>query len=147
MTIEMDSLRSAFSGRIILPADADYDEARATFNATIDRRPAAIVRPHATAEVAAAVRWARDAGLRIAVRGGGHSVAGHGVADGALTIDLRKMQEIHVDPIARRARHSVRGGPRSGSRTSGTGRGRDTRGAAPGAGPRSCELTTPDRRR
>ena len=110
MTIEMDSLRSAFSGRIILPADADYDEARATFNATIDRRPAAIVRPHATAEVAAAVRWARDAGLRIAVRGGGHSVAGHCVAEGALTIDLSEMREIRVDPFRRCA--SVGGGSR-----------------------------------
>ena len=110
MTIEMDSLRSTFSGEIILPADAAYDEARATFNATIDRRPAAIVRPHSTAEVSGAVRWARDTGLQIAVRGGGHSVAGHGVADGALTIDLRKMHEIHVDPIARRAR--VGGGAR-----------------------------------
>ncbi len=110
MTIEMDSLRSTFSGEIILPADAAYDEARATFNATIDRRPAAIVRPRSTAEVSAAVRWARDTGLQLAVRGGGHSVAGHGVAEGALTIDLREMHEIHVDPIARRAR--VGGGAR-----------------------------------
>ena len=110
MTIEMDSLRSTFSGEIILPADAAYDEARATFNATIDRRPAAIVRPRSTAEVSAAVRWARDTGLQLAVRGGGHSVAGHCVAEGALTIDLRKMLEIRVDPIARRAR--VGGGAR-----------------------------------
>ena len=110
MTIEMDSLRSTFSGEIILPADADYEDSRATFNAMIDRRPAAIVRPRSAAEVSAAVRWARDTGLRIAVRGGGHSVAGHCVAEGALTIDLRKMHEIHVDPIARRAR--VGGGAR-----------------------------------
>ena len=110
MTIEMDSLRSAFSGEIILPADADYEDSRATFNAMIDRRPAAIVRPRSTAEVSAAVRWARDTGIRIAVRGGGHSVAGHCVAEGALTIDLREMHEIHVDPIAQRAR--VGGGAR-----------------------------------
>ena len=110
MTIKIDSLRRTISGEVILPADATYDEARATFNATNDRRPAAIVRPRSTAEVAAAIRWARDAGLRVAVRGGGHSVAGHGVADGALTIDLREMHEIRVDPVARRAR--VGGGAR-----------------------------------
>ena len=90
--VRMDALRSAVSADVVLPDDAGYDEARATFNATIDRRPAAIVMPRSTADVAAAVRWARDAGLPIAVRGGGHNVAGHAVADGALVVDLRSMR-------------------------------------------------------
>ena len=66
-----DALRTALSCEVILDADEGFDEARAIFNATIDRRPVAIVRPRSTDEVVAAVRWARDAGLPIAVRGGG----------------------------------------------------------------------------
>ena len=105
MTIDVriDALRSAFSGDVVLPADAGYDEARSTFNGTIDRRPAAVVRPRSTDDVVAAVRWARDAGLPIAVRGGGHSVAGHATADEALVIDLRLIREVVVDPARRRA--------------------------------------------
>jgi FAD/FMN-containing dehydrogenase len=103
-----DTARLAFADRAILPGDPDYDDARTTFNATIDRRPAAIVRPSSTADVVAAVRLARDSGLTIAVRGGGHSVAGHATADGALVIDLRLLREVVVDPVRRRA--SVGGG-------------------------------------
>jgi FAD/FMN-containing dehydrogenase len=97
-----DALRTALSCEVILDADEGFDEARAIFNATIDRRPIAIVRPRSTDEVVAAVRWARDAGLPIAVRGGGHNVAGHAVADGSLVIDLRRCRDISVDPAARR---------------------------------------------
>ena len=99
-----DEARTAFPGGWILPDDRDYDEARSTFNATIDRRPAVVIRPTSTAEVAAAVRWARDEGLPIAVRGGGHNVAGHATADGAAVIDLRHLREVVVDPERRRVR-------------------------------------------
>jgi FAD/FMN-containing dehydrogenase len=97
-----DVLRTALACEVILDADDDFDEARSIFNATIDRRPVAIVRPRSAEEVATAVRWARDAGVPIAVRGGGHNVAGHAVADGSLVIDLRRCREIVVDPVKRR---------------------------------------------
>jgi FAD/FMN-containing dehydrogenase len=83
--------------------DPGYDEARISFNGMIDRRPAVIVQPSSSAGVSTAVRWARDAGLPIAIRGGGHSVAGHAIADGALGIDLRLMRDVTVDPARRRA--------------------------------------------
>ena len=99
-----DQARAAFPGGWILPDDSDYDEARSTFNGTIDRRPAVVIRPRSTAEVVAAVRWARDEGLPIAVRGGGHNVAGHATADDAAVIDLRHLREVVVDPERRRVR-------------------------------------------
>ena len=80
---------------------AGYDEARKTFNGTIDKRPAVIVPCRSTDDVVAAVRSARAAGLPIAVRGGGHGVAGHAVADGALVVDLREMRHVEVDPERR----------------------------------------------
>jgi FAD/FMN-containing dehydrogenase len=97
-----DAVRAALACEVILPADEGYDEARAIFNATIDRRPAAIVRPRSTDEVVAAVRWAREADLPIAVRGGGHNVAGHAAAEGSLVVDLRNCREIALDAAARR---------------------------------------------
>jgi FAD/FMN-containing dehydrogenase len=99
-----DEARAAFPGGWILPDDTDYDEARSTFNGTIDRRPAVVIRPTTTEEVAAAVRWARGEGLPIAVRGGGHNVAGHATADDAAVIDLRHLREVVVDPERRRVR-------------------------------------------
>ncbi|MEA2608673.1 MAG: hypothetical protein QOJ75_916, partial [Chloroflexota bacterium] len=100
----LDALRSTIECDLVLPEDAGYDDARTTFNATIDRRPTVIVMPRSTRDVAAAVTWARDAGLPIAVRGGGHNVAGHAVADDALVIDLRLMRDAVVDPARRRVR-------------------------------------------
>src|SRR5438094_165294 len=108
MDVAAGGLRGTIAGEVILPADSGYDEARSTFNATIDRRPYAIVRPRTTADVVAAVRWARDTDLPIAVRGGGHSVAGHAVADAALVIDLRLMRKVVVDPARKQVR--VQGG-------------------------------------
>ena len=102
--ITTDEARAAFPGGWILPGDADYDEARSTFNGTIDRRPAVVIRPTTTDEVSAAVRWARSEELAIAIRGGGHNVAGHATADDAAVIDLRHMREVVVDPERRRAR-------------------------------------------
>jgi FAD/FMN-containing dehydrogenase len=106
MTTEprLAALRRAFSGEVIEPSDPGFDEARSTFNATVDRRPDVVVRPDSTEDVAAAVRWARDAGLPIAIRGGGHNVAGHATADGAIVVDLCRLRRVVVDPVARRAR-------------------------------------------
>jgi FAD/FMN-containing dehydrogenase len=92
------------TGSVLMPGDAAYDEARQTFNGTIDKRPAVIVQCRSTIDVVAAVRSARAHGLPIAVRGGGHSVAGHAVADGALVVDLRQMRRVEVDPERRIAR-------------------------------------------
>ena len=87
-------------GRIILPADADYDQARAVYNAMIDRRPAAVLRCRDVADVIAGVRFAATHGVALAVRGGGHNAAGLGVADDALVLDLADMHSTTVDPAA-----------------------------------------------
>ncbi len=97
----VDRLRASLRDRVTTPADAGYDAARATFNATVGRRPSVIVRVRTIKDVVAAVVAAGDLGLPIAVRGGGHSVAGHGMADGALVVDLRDRREVAVDPATR----------------------------------------------
>jgi len=108
-TVPLDGLRSGFTGEILTAEDgARYDEARAVYNAMFDRRPAVIARPRSTDEVVAALAFARRAGLRVAVRGGGHSVAGYSTVDDGIVIDLGAMRAVHVDPAARRAR--VQGG-------------------------------------
>jgi FAD/FMN-containing dehydrogenase len=89
---------------VIHPEDARYDAARQTFNGTIDHRPAVIVTCRSTDGVVAAVRAARSVGLPIAVRGGGHGVAGHAMAEGAFVVDLREMRSVTVDPEGRRAK-------------------------------------------
>jgi FAD/FMN-containing dehydrogenase len=91
----------SFPSSAILPDHPAYDEHRRSFNGALDRRPAVIVPCTTTGEVVAAVRAARAAALPIAVRGGAHSVAGHGFADGALVVSLAAMREIRVDPDAR----------------------------------------------
>ncbi|MFE9659347.1 FAD-binding protein [Streptomyces sp. NPDC005955] len=97
-------LRRQFTGTVITPDDQGYDEARALYNGMIDRRPAVIAQCDGTADVAAAVRAARAADLPIAVRGGGHSVAGTASVDDGLVVDLRPMRGVRVDPDARTAR-------------------------------------------
>jgi len=99
-----DALRGQVIGSVLSPSDAGYEEARRVHNGLIDRRPALVARCHGTADIQAAVRFAREHNLEIAVRGGGHNVAGNAVCDGGLMIDLSPMRAVHVDPRARRAR-------------------------------------------
>ena len=96
-----DALRAQLDGDLVTPDDAGYDEARAIFNAMHDRRPALIARCTSTADVVAAVNHGREAGLEIAVRGGGHSVAGQSTCEGGLVIDLGGLSAIAVDPGAK----------------------------------------------
>src|SRR5438105_155156 len=93
-------LTPTFSGQLVQPTDAAYDEARRVHNGLIDKRPALIARCHGAADVADAVKLARTLGLEIAVRGGGHNVAGKATVDRGLMIDLLPMKGIHVDPQA-----------------------------------------------
>jgi len=98
-----DRLYTEFRGQLISPGDDEYDAARQVWNGAIDRRPALIARPSGTRDVATAVRFAREQHLPVSVRGGGHSAAGHAVADGALTLDLSGMKSILIDPATRTA--------------------------------------------
>jgi len=96
-------LRERHRGPVITPDDNGYEAARTTFNGMLDRRPELVVRPLDVADVVTAVRFAREADLPIAVRGGGHGVAGHCVGDGSLVVDLRLMRQVEVDPESRTA--------------------------------------------
>ncbi|MGH2547355.1 MAG: FAD-binding oxidoreductase, partial [Actinomycetota bacterium] len=104
----VDSFREAFGGESVLPGDDGYDAARIVWNAAVDRRPAIVVRPTGVPDVTAAVRFARDHDLVIAVRGGGHSVGGFSTCDDGMVLDLSAMRGVHVDPEGRTAR--VNGG-------------------------------------
>jgi FAD/FMN-containing dehydrogenase len=97
-----------FRGRLITADHTDYDTARAVWNGAVDRRPRLIARCSGTADVAAAVRFARDHDLEIAVRGGGHNVSGTAVCDAGIVVDLSAMRAVWVDPAGRTAR--VQGG-------------------------------------
>lgn len=100
----IDSLTQAVSGEVIRPQDEGYDKAREVFNGMIDRRPAVIVRCADTPDVVAAINFARSKDMIIAVRSGGHSVAGMSICDDGVLIDLSAMKSIDVDPEARTAR-------------------------------------------
>ena len=99
-----DSLREQVRGQVITSADAGYDAARAVFNGMIDKRPAAVVRVSQVADVIASVNFARDHGIAVAVRGGGHSGPGFGTADDALVIDFAGTRGVRVDPARKTAR-------------------------------------------
>jgi FAD/FMN-containing dehydrogenase len=95
---------TSFKGDIVRPADASYDELRKVFNGMVDRRPELFARCRTTADVQTAVNHARETGLAVAVYCGGHSATGHAVCDGGMVIDLRGLDHVVVDPVARTAR-------------------------------------------
>jgi FAD/FMN-containing dehydrogenase len=91
------ALRATLNGRVILPGDASYDEARTIFYGGFDRRPAAIIRAGDAADVARVIALARETDLPLAIRSGGHSSAGHGVVEGGLVLDLRDLRGLEID--------------------------------------------------
>ncbi len=97
----VQAFASGISGKVLTPGDAGYDEARAVFNGMIDRKPGLIVQPANTADVEKCVNFARDHGLLVSVKGGGHSAPGYGVCDDGLMIDMSSMRAITVDPRAK----------------------------------------------
>ncbi len=103
-TQQLDGLRARLRGTLALPGDPGYDAARTIWNAMIDRRPAAVVRAAGAGDVIAAVSFARDHDLVLAVRGGGHNIAGNAVCEGGLVLDLTPMKSVRVDPAAKTAR-------------------------------------------
>ncbi len=100
---DIQALRRDLHGDLLLPSDADYDQARAIWNAMIDRRPGLIVRCVDQADVVRAVRFAAEHGLLVSIRGGGHNVAGKALCDRGLLVDLSRMNGVTVDPARRRA--------------------------------------------
>ncbi len=102
--VELTRLRERFAGTLIHPRDEGYEEARRVWNGSIDRYPALIARCSGTADVIAAMRFAQEQELLVAVRGGGHNIAGNGTCDGGMVIDLSPMKGVWVEPQARRAR-------------------------------------------
>ena len=97
-------LSARFSGVLLRPDQPGYDEVRRVHNGMIDRRPALIAGCLGNADIVDAVNFARTHGLELAVRGGGHNVAGRAVCEGGLMLDLSLMKGIHVDPVRRTAR-------------------------------------------
>ena len=100
----LEELRSAVGGNVLVPGDETYDDARAVWNGMIDRRPAMIVGCRGADDVIAGVAFAGEHHLPVAIRGGGHNVAGHAVCDDGVMIDLSEMRSVQVDPERRRAR-------------------------------------------
>jgi FAD/FMN-containing dehydrogenase len=100
-SVDLQAFRSAHSGDLITPDDSRYDQARRVWNAMIDRRPALIARPRSTADVAAAIAFARARRLPLAIRGGAHSIAGRGTCDEGVVIDFADMKEVRVDANAK----------------------------------------------
>jgi FAD/FMN-containing dehydrogenase len=102
-TISIPKLRKDFKDRVIAPGDPDYDKARTVFYGGVDRRPAVIIRPGDANEVARVVNLARESGLELAVRSGGHSSVGHSVTEGGIVLDLSNMKDLQIAPESRTA--------------------------------------------
>jgi FAD/FMN-containing dehydrogenase len=100
----LSAFQQGLRGRLASPGSEDYDQARTVWNAMIDRRPTLAVRCAGAADVVRAVRFARENDLPLAVRGGGHNIAGNAVCEGGLQIDLSLMKSVRVDPARRTAR-------------------------------------------
>jgi FAD/FMN-containing dehydrogenase len=103
MISSSSQLADQIKGRVIGPDDPGYDEARTVFYGTVDRRPALIARVADADDVARVIAMARESGLELAVRSGGHSVAGHSATDGGVVLDLSEMKGLEIDPEARTA--------------------------------------------
>ena len=104
ISLDLEQLKRNVRGHVIAPGDPDYEIARRVYNGMIDRRPRVIVRCSSTADVQLALRIGADAGLPIAIRGGGHNAGGLGICDDGLVIDLGGMRGVHIDAEARTAR-------------------------------------------
>src|SRR5438309_8536160 len=104
ITLNIDRLREQVRGDVITPDDDRYEEARKVRNGMIDKRPTVIVRPVNAGDVIAAVNFAREGELDLAIRGGAHSVPGFGTVDKGLVIDLSRMRGVRVDRETRTAR-------------------------------------------
>jgi FAD/FMN-containing dehydrogenase len=100
----VDGLRAALRGPLLIAGDAGYEEARSVWNAMIDRRPALVARCLGVADVVAGVRFARESGIALSMKGGGHNISGLAVAEGGLMLDLSLMRGVWVDPRSRIAR-------------------------------------------
>ncbi|TPW16683.1 MAG: FAD linked oxidase-like protein, partial [bacterium] len=105
---QVEELRRGFGGEVLLPGSEPYEDARKIWNGMVDKHPAAIARCTATSDVVRAVNFARDNNLLLAIRGGGHNIAGNALCDGGLVIDLSLMKKAQVDPATRRA--TIEGG-------------------------------------
>ena len=103
-TSGIEAFAKGLRGQLLRSGDGNYDEARRVWNGMIDKRPALIVRAQGVADVIQAVEFARESGLVLAVRGGGHNVSGNAVCDGGLTLDLSLMRGVRVDPKRRSLR-------------------------------------------
>ena len=101
---ELVASLEGLSGALVRPADLEYDEARQLYNGMIDKRPGLIVRCQGVGDVVDSVNFARENGFEVAVRGGGHNIAGKATTDGGVMIDLSRMKGIHVDPVGRTVR-------------------------------------------
>ena len=102
-TTSIAELLPDLKGRMIRPDDAEYDRARAVFYRSVNRRPAVIVRPADATAVSRVVSLARETGVELAVRSGGHSLAGHGVSEGGIVLDLSDMRALDIDAERRTA--------------------------------------------
>ncbi|WNC93697.1 FAD-binding oxidoreductase [Paraburkholderia sp. FT54] len=99
----VDELKTVMRGQVLLPGDARFDEARSIWNAMIDRHPALILRCAGVADVRRGVAFARDNGLPLAIRGGGHNIGGSALCDDGVVLDLSPMKSVRIDSAARRA--------------------------------------------